>query len=59
MPDQPTKEKFLRRAIEISYETFESGLGQPVTRVQNIRYGPTARTAILASLTMGPSSHRA
>ena len=29
MPDKSTKEKFLRRAIEISYETFESGRGRP------------------------------
>ncbi|HJO72435.1 MAG: nucleoside deaminase [Rhodospirillales bacterium] len=29
MPDQATKERFLRRAIEVAYETFQSGRGRP------------------------------
>ena len=29
MPDQATKEKFLRRAIAVAYETFEAGRGRP------------------------------
>ena len=29
MPDQATKEKFMRRAIEVAYETFETGRGRP------------------------------
>ena len=29
MPDQATKERFMRRAIEVAYETFEAGRGRP------------------------------